>query len=101
MMSTRRKRQTDDDNNNDKVIGGYWSNWVLSSIRIRDVHKNYNLIYLFYARPIGGAPGTTGEIYFDQTDDGRSPSMASINSILEVDCSFPTFTSIHFNTHFE
>jgi hypothetical protein len=54
-----------------KIVGGYYPNWTPSPVRIRDVHANYNLIYLFSARPVGGAPGTTGAVYFDLPGDGR------------------------------
>ena len=54
-----------------KIVGGYWPNWVDSPIRIRDVNMNYNLIYLFRAQPVGGPPGTTGEVYFNRPRDGR------------------------------
>jgi hypothetical protein len=70
-MSASRKRQTENDNINEKIVGGYWPNWVLSPIRIRDINSNYNLVYLFHAQPVGGPPGTTGEIYFNPPDDGR------------------------------
>jgi hypothetical protein len=80
-MSIVRKHQTVDDNTNNKIVGGYWPNWVLSPVRIRDVNTNYNLIYLFNAQPVGGSPGTTGEIYFDQPDDGRG---ASTNLVADI-----------------
>jgi chitinase len=54
-----------------KIIGGYWPNWTPNAIRIRDVHPNYNLIYLFHAQPVGGAPGTTGAVYFNMPGNGR------------------------------
>ncbi len=57
-----------------KIVGGYWPNWVSSPIRIRDINLNYSLIYLFHAQPVGGPPGTTGEIYFDQPNDSRGAS---------------------------
>lgn len=65
-MSINQERQTV------KIVGGYWPNWVPSAMRIRDIHPNYSVIYLFHARPVGGSPGTTGEIYFDPPDDGRN-----------------------------
>lgn len=68
-MSVHVKRQVE--NSNNKIVGGYWANWIPNAIRIRDIDTNYNLIYLFHARPVGGPPGTTGEIYFDLSDDGR------------------------------
>lgn len=52
-------------------MGGYWPNWIPSAIRLRDVNTNYNLIYLFHAQPVGGPPGTTGEIYFNPPGDQR------------------------------
>ncbi|WP_281279776.1 carbohydrate-binding protein [Chitiniphilus eburneus] len=54
-----------------KVLGGYWPYWPGSQIRIRDVHPNYNLIYLFAATPVGGPPGTTGAVVWNTPGDGR------------------------------
>jgi hypothetical protein len=47
-----------------KVIAAYWTYWHDAPIRIRDIPLAYNVIYLFNAEPVGGAPGTTGEIFF-------------------------------------
>jgi hypothetical protein len=65
----------------DKIVGGYWPNWVQSPIRIRDINLNYTLIYLFHAQPVGGPPGTTGEIYFDPPNDGRGASTHFVDDI--------------------
>lgn len=54
------------------VLGGYYPNWTAAPVRIRDVHPNYNLIYIFHAQPVGGPPGTTGAVYFNLPGDGRS-----------------------------
>jgi chitinase len=80
-MSTYQRSHVKDDDIDEKIIGGYWLNWVLSPIRIRDINTNYNLIYLFHAQPVGGAPGTTGEIYFDPPDDGRG---ANTNFVADI-----------------
>jgi chitinase len=48
----------------DRVVAGYWTYW--SAPRLRDVPREYNTIYLFSARPVGGAPGATGAVFFDQ-----------------------------------
>jgi hypothetical protein len=54
-----------------RIVAGYYPNWTPSPVRIRDVNSNYNLIYLFAAQPVGGAPGTTGAVFFDLPGDGR------------------------------
>jgi hypothetical protein len=54
-----------------KIVGGYYPNWTPSPVRVRDVDPHYNLIYLFSAVPVGGAPGTTGAVTFDPPGDGR------------------------------
>ena len=53
------------------VVGGYYPNWKPSAIRIRDLPASYNLVYLFAAVPVGGAPGTTGAVTFAPPGDGR------------------------------
>jgi chitinase len=54
-----------------RVVAGYYPNWTDSPIRIRDVDARYNLIYLFAATPVGGAPGTTGAVVWTPPGDGR------------------------------
>ncbi|MGK3991442.1 glycosyl hydrolase family 18 protein [Sorangium sp. So ce136] len=54
-----------------KVVAGYYPNWTPSPIRIRDVNSNYNVIYLFAAKPVGGSPGTTGAVEWTPPGDGR------------------------------
>jgi len=54
----------------DHIVGGYYPNWTNAPPRLRDVDSHYNLIYLFAAKPVGGAPGTTGAVTFDLPDDG-------------------------------
>ena len=73
------KRQVED--SDIKVVGGYWANWIPNAIRIRDIDTNYNLIYLFHAQPVGGPPGTTGEIYFTLPDDRRG---AATNFVADI-----------------
>jgi hypothetical protein len=51
-------------------VGGYYPNWTPSPPRIRDVDPHYNLIYLFSAVPVGGAPGTTGAVTWTPPGDG-------------------------------
>jgi chitinase len=51
------------------IVGGYYPNWTPSPVRIRDVDPHYNLIYLFAATPVGGAPGT-GPITWTAPGDG-------------------------------
>lgn len=54
-----------------KLVGGYYPNWPTAPARIRDVNARYNLIYLFAATPVGGAPGTTGAVTWTAPGDGR------------------------------
>jgi len=54
-----------------KVVAGYYPDWPESAIRVRDVNANYNVIYLFAARPVGGAPGTTGAVAWSPPGNGR------------------------------
>lgn len=54
-----------------KIVGGYYPNWTPAPLRIRDVNRNYNLIYLFAATPVGGPPGTTGAVTWTPPGDGR------------------------------
>ena len=54
-----------------KVAGGYYPDWKPSPLRIRDLPANYNLVYLFAARPVGGSPGTTGAVTWSAPGDGR------------------------------
>jgi len=54
-----------------KIVGGYYPNWPPSPLRIRDVNPRYNLIYLFAATPVGGAPGTTGAVTWSPPGNGR------------------------------
>lgn len=54
-----------------KVVGGYYPDWKPAPLRIRDMNPNYNLIYLFAARPVGGSPGTTGAVAWSPPGDGR------------------------------
>ena len=53
-----------------RIVGGYYPNWTPSPVRIRDVDTRYNLIYLFAATPVGGAPGTTGAVEWKLPGDG-------------------------------
>lgn len=64
-----------------RIVAGYYPNWMPAAVRIRDVHPRYNLIYLFHARPVGGTPGTTGEVYFDPPGDGRG---AASNLVADI-----------------
>ncbi|MES2206401.1 MAG: glycosyl hydrolase family 18 protein [Pseudomonadota bacterium] len=63
------------------IVGGYWPNWTTSPVRIRDVHSGYNLIYLFSAQPVGGAPGTTGAVFFNTPDNTRGAASNFANDI--------------------
>jgi hypothetical protein len=82
-MSTNQIHSTTTGYTNEKIVAGYWPNFVLNPapIRIRDIDPHYNLIYLFSAVPVGGSPGTTGEIIFNDPDDGRGAKTNLNNDI--------------------
>jgi chitinase len=54
-----------------KIVAGYYPNWTPAPLRIRDVNPHYNLIYLFAATPVGGAPGSTGAVTWSAPGNGR------------------------------
>ena len=54
-----------------KIVAAYYPNWPAAPLRIRDVPARYNLIYLFAATPVGGAPGTTGAVTWAPPGNGR------------------------------
>jgi len=54
-----------------KIVAGYYPNWTPAPLRIRDINARYNVIYLFAATPVGGAPGTTGAVTWTAPGDGR------------------------------
>ena len=64
-----------------KVVAGYWPYWPSAPIRIRDIPTAYNVIYLFHARPVGGAPGSTGAVYWTAPGDGRG---AATNLVADI-----------------
>ena len=80
-MNIREERDTSNNNIQNTIVGGYWLNFIASPMRIIDINPNYNLIYLFHAQPVGGPPGTTGEIYFSQPDDSRKASTNLVSDI--------------------
>lgn len=45
-----------------KVVGGYYPQWSRNPVSLRKIPLNYNVVYLFAALPVGGAPGTTGAV---------------------------------------
>jgi hypothetical protein len=47
------------------IVAGYYPNWT-DPVRIRDLDPRYNLVYLFSATPVGGAPGTSGAVEWAQ-----------------------------------
>ncbi len=53
-----------------KIVAGYYPNWTPSPPRIRDIDAHYNVVYLFAATPVGGAPGTTGAVTWTPPGDG-------------------------------
>jgi chitinase len=54
-----------------RILAGYYPGWYEAPVRLRDIDPHYGLVYLFAARPVGGAPGTTGAVYWDAPGDGR------------------------------
>lgn len=54
-----------------RILAGYYPAWYDAPARLRDIDPHYGLIYLFSARPVGGAPGTTGAVYWKPPGDGR------------------------------
>src|SRR5690606_33891739 len=48
----------------DRVVAGYWTYW--GGPALRDVPTDFNTVYLFSARPVGGQPGSTGAVFFQQ-----------------------------------
>lgn len=63
------------------VIGGYYPNWTPAPPRLINTPPNYNLIYLFSAVPVGGAPGTTGAVTFSLPGDGNG---AATNLVADI-----------------
>ena len=66
---------------NGKVVGVYYPNWTPAPPRIRNLDANYNLVYLFAATPVGGAPGTTGAVTFTPPGDGQG---AATNLVADI-----------------
>lgn len=64
-----------------KIVAGYYPNWTPAPLRIRDVNPRYNLIYLFAATPVGGAPGTTGAVTWSAPGNGRG---AATNLVADI-----------------
>lgn len=53
-----------------RVVAGYWTYWG-SPIRLKDIPEHYNTVFLFHATPVGGAPGTTGAVQWNNPGNGR------------------------------
>ena len=66
---------------NGKVVGVYYPNWTPSPPRIRNLDANYNLVYLFSATPVGGAPGTTGAVTWSAPGDGQGAATSLVADI--------------------
>ncbi len=54
-----------------RVAGLYYPNWTEAPPRVKDIDLAINVIYLFAAKPVGGSPGTTGEVIWTAPGDGR------------------------------
>ncbi|MYM28014.1 hypothetical protein GTP58_06740 [Duganella sp. CY15W] len=54
-----------------RILAGYYPGWYEAPVRLRDIEPHYGLVYLFAARPVGGAPGSTGAVYWTSPGDGR------------------------------
>ena len=66
------------------MVGGYYPNWKEgkdSPLRIKDVNPRYNMIYLFAAEPVGGAPGTTGAVTWKFLGDERGAASHLVEDI--------------------
>jgi hypothetical protein len=55
----------------ERIVAGYYTTWQSAPARVRELDPHYNVIILFAARPVGGAPGTTGAVYWDAPADTR------------------------------
>jgi chitinase len=53
-----------------RVVAGYWTYWG-SPIRLKDIPAGYNTVFLFHATPVGGAPGSTGAVQWNNPGNGR------------------------------
>lgn len=53
------------------IVAGYYPNWPDAPPRLRDVNRHYNMLYLFAAQPVGGAPGSTGAVFWRPPGNGR------------------------------
>jgi chitinase len=63
----------------DRVVGGYWTYW--GAPRLADVPAEYNTVYLFSARPVGGQPGSTGAVFFEQSVQTEASLVADIAAL--------------------
>jgi len=64
-----------------KIVAGYLPNWHTNTIRLPDIDKNYNLIYLFRAAPIEIAQGKTGAVYYDFPGNKRKAANNLVSDI--------------------
>lgn len=62
-----------------KVTGGYWPHW--SAPRLNTIHDNYNLVYLFAARPVGESPGSDGSVFFDQNRQTDTSLLSDVREL--------------------
>jgi len=62
-----------------RVVGGYWTYW--GAPRLADVPAQYNTVYLFSARPVGGQPGSTGAVFFEQSVQSEASFVADIAAL--------------------
>ena len=65
------------------VLATYWLGETPGQVRLRDVDPRYNVIYLFAARPLGGAPGSTGAVEWHAPSDPDAAAnlVADIQSV--------------------
>jgi hypothetical protein len=61
------------------VVGGYWPYW--GAPKISTIPRQVNTIYLFSARPVGGQPGSTGAVYFDQANQSQASFVADLAAV--------------------
>ncbi len=63
-----------------KVMPGFLPQW-LNIPRLVDINRNYNMLILFAAQPVGGVGGSTGAVYWPGVGDERG---ANSNLIADI-----------------
>ena len=68
----------------ERSLGVYWPYW--SSLRLNAVAPEYNTVYLFSARPVGGQPGKSGAVFFDQGNTPFELFVADLKEMRKTRC---------------